>query len=262
MDPQRLPDWRIHRAVEVAADSTLPGGETVKAGDLAIVVAETMSSQHGPVMIPVVSPYSLALSIAIRASHAAQAIWRRVKFEHLPSTGKFKFIQQGNSPSLFDYFEQSMISATFSFQALEAFANQVMEDRLGGGQTYTVTRKKGPQTLDSASLQRELSTEEKLATVLPDLFKVISPKGKKIWQRFVGLKRVRDATVHLKTADHYVVGSVDKQTLFYQLLNHNAREFPRVSIDLMTYYNAGQQPTWLAYAQEQLEQPEPEPNST
>lgn len=209
-----------------------------------------------------VSPYSLALSIAIRASHAAQKIWRRVKFQQQPGTGKFKFIEQGDSPLLFDYFEQSMISATFSFQALEAFANQVLEDRLGGGQTYTIARKKGPQTLDSASLQRELSTEEKLATVLPDLFKVVSPKGKKIWQHFVGLKRVRDATIHLKTIDHYVVGGVDKHTLFYQLLNHNARQFPRVSIDLMTYYNGGQQPTWLAYAQEQLEQPDDNSDDT
>ena len=50
-------------------------------------------------------------------------------------------------------------------------------------------------------LERNLTTKEKLATILPALVGVPNPKGKKVWQDFAALKDARDATIHIKSKD-------------------------------------------------------------
>lgn len=251
MEVSKLPDWRIHLAAEVAnVSGANPMG--AQPGDVVLLIAETRTPEEGRVCIPVVSPCRLALSIAIRAATEAKVARKFVKFEAKPRMGRVRSIDFLTTPALFDFFEQCMIAATFSYQALETYSNQVIEEQLRDGATLELERRKGGETFDAASLQRDVSTEEKIASVLPLLLKIPFPKSGKLWQQFTILRRVRDSIIHLKSEDHHIRGAFDKESVFFKLLNNDPRLYPRVALGLMRLY-AGGQLNWLAHAEEHLE---------
>jgi len=112
-----------------------------------------------------------------------------------------------------------------------------------------VKRRKSEELLSPEATERTLSTEEKLKTVVPKLLNVPTPSGKAIWEKFINLRRARDATIHLKSFDQYPLGITDKETLFFQLLNHNPIEFPETAISLIRYFYTDQElPRWLGAA--------------
>jgi hypothetical protein len=151
------------------------------------------------------------------------------------------------SSALFDFFEQSMISVTFSFQALEAFCNHTINRNLKA--PMKVKRRKGEEQLSPAEIERRLSTEEKLGKILPKILGMPTPSGKAVWEKMVNLQKVRDATIHLKGLDQYPKTGIDKTTLFFQLLNHDPLEFPEGAISLISYFFEGKEkPRWLALA--------------
>ncbi len=128
-------------------------------------------------------------------------------------------------------FENCTIAVTFSFQPLEAFSNQIIQARVKGN--YTVQRR-GEEDLSEDELERGLATEEKLVTVLPDLYKLKTPKGQKIWERFVKLNRVRDSTIHLKQRD--AQSKLDLDTLYFQFIIYDAKDFPRAALGMVEYF--------------------------
>src|SRR5207247_2481208 len=101
-------------------------------------------------------------------------------------------------------------------------------------------------------IERNVSTEEKLATILPELAKLKSPKGTKLWENFVKLKELRDATIHLKELNQYVRGAEDKQTVYYQFLTHDATEYPRRAIAMIRYFTPKGRDAWILGAEEAL----------
>ena len=121
---------------------------------------------------------------------------------------------------------------TFNFQALEAFSNHQIQALLKG--TNSVQRRGGAKELSANELERELATEEKLATVLPDLFKIKTPKRKKVWERFVKLKRARDSSIHLKK--RAARSELDIESLYFQFLNDDAKEFPRAALSIVEHF--------------------------
>ena len=49
--------------------------------------------------------------------------------------------------------------------------------------------------------EREASTVEKVKRLVPDLLGIATPSGKKTWETYLRLKRVRDAVTHFKRHD-------------------------------------------------------------
>ncbi len=137
-----------------------------------------------------------------------------------------------------------MVSAAFSFNALEAFCNYAISRTWR--QPVDVKRKKTRETLHHEDAERALSTEEKLKSVLPKIYNVPTPAGKSIWERFIRLMRARDACVHIKYRDQYPMSKVDEESLFYQFLSNDPLEFPRSATAMIEYFfaNSGK-PRWL-----------------
>ena len=104
-----------------------------------------------------------------------------------------------------------MSAAVVSFQCVEAYANQIIA-RLAK-KSMDVKRRRGVESLTPTQLERYLGTDEKLTQVLPRLLSVTAPKRTKTWQPYRDLKKVRDSTVHLKSAEHYVRGGLDGDSL-------------------------------------------------
>ena len=132
MEVKEVPDWRIYFAAKVGAING-PNIMGAKPGDLVIHLSPTRTPSEGAVMVPVPSPYRLALNIGIRAAHAARGTGKKLTF--LPRKGgeKERVFDLKALPALFDYFEEAMVAATFSYQAIETYANARITEQVTDG---------------------------------------------------------------------------------------------------------------------------------
>lgn len=249
-----LGDWRIQAATKLAKDipAAYPGGPSHKTGTPVYLTTLTRDFEGNYIGFITPSPTALALSIAVNAGKQAINLRRALAFKDVVTPhGPGKSVADENTPHLFDYFEQCMITVAFSFQALETFCNDIIANKLSG--TYQLKRRNNSLEVSADELQRIATTEEKLATVLPDVLGLKSPKGKKVWQNFRELKRVRDTTIHLKSRDVYNHGNIDKESLFYQFFKLKVDKFPKFAFEMINYFtNSEQVPRWFKLAQDQF----------
>ena len=194
---------------------------------------------------------ALCLNVAIGAAALSEAIRPRLLLTPmLTHDGKRGFSVRDESVSdLYYFFEQSIVSATMSFQAIEVFANAIIGRR--AVKSIAVKRKGGVEkNLTPTEAERELSTEEKLGQVLPSIMGVSSPRGNRAWQSFKSLKEARDATVHLKSRDIYTRNDVGRESLFFYYLNHDPRKYPGAAIKVISHFFPKELPRWLRHATE------------
>jgi hypothetical protein len=194
---------------------------------------------------------ALCLNVAISAAALSEAIRPRLllipMLTHDEKRGSQ--VRDESIADLYYFFEQSIISVTMSFQAIEIFANAIIGRK--STKNIVVNRKGGVEkNLTPIEAERELSTEEKLGQVLPNILGVSSPRGHRPWQSFKSLKEARDATVHLKSRDIYTRNDADRESLFFYYLNHDAREYPGAAIKVISHFFPEQLPRWLRYAKE------------
>lgn len=241
-------DWRVWKAATVGTVKGPPGA-TVKPGDVMYAVSVMRDSALGKVSFITPSPVALALDIAIRSAKAAKTIRSQIRWTR-PDRDGIRWAETEDIHRLYRYFADSMIAVSFSFQALEAFANQVIVMSLQG--TMEVERRKEMVQWTAGDIERKCTTEEKLATILPTLSRIASPKGTKLWERFVELKAMRDGTMHLKELNQYVRGTEDQQTLYYHFLNSDPKRHPQHAMEMIRYFTLPGRDAWLRAAEDQL----------
>ena len=242
-----LGDWRLQAASRIVADvpAAYPDGPSHKAGTVITQTTMAATAQHPNLGFITPSAAALALSAGFRSAELAVSLWNKVQFQTLvtpdgPGSGV------SNMVVLFDHFEEALAAANSSFQAIEAFANATIARSLVG--TMTVQRRNGPQQLDAEQIQRQVSTSEKIATILPMLLNVGSIKGRSEWQSFDKLKDVRDASTHFKSGDQYPnTGKLAKGSLYDVLLNTDPREFPLTAVRVISKLGVTPQPRWLTH---------------
>lgn len=149
--------------------------------------------------------------------------------EHPAPQGRYP----DDSKALFDFFEQAISHVVFAFTALEAFANEVIPE----GHVYTrPDDKKGiTVTYQKEEIERNVSLDEKLQTVLPPIHSVPPPKGTQVWERFKQIKTMRDRIIHLKAADRRTSGPED-ETLWGDLLRNHNRPYCDYAYEMMRHF--------------------------
>lgn len=247
MNNDDLGDWRFEAISRLANDlpAAYPGGPSHKAGSR--VSLSTVGPNKDGKLISFTTPsaVALALNIAIASSNKAIEAKPKLPFVAIPGpTGIVHQIHEGQSSNLFDFFEQCMISTTFSFQAIESFCNHVIRRTIKPSEKLKV--RGFNQKLSVDEIERKLSTSDKLSDVLPKILALPTPKGSKIWEDFAKLRAIRDATVHLKSSDQYPMNDLAKQTLFIKLLDTDPREFTATATAIIDYFYSGNpRPRWL-----------------
>jgi len=122
-----------------------------------------------------------------------------------------------NQSKVFDYFESFASHVVFAFTALEAFANESIPKDY----TYRTEKKGESVQLSKIEIERTISLDEKLDCILPDALGVASPKGKKPWQQYKMLKKMRDRIIHLKSVDQSSSGYEQKSVWGMMLRSHD-----------------------------------------
>lgn len=264
MMDDNLGDWRIRVVTFLAEDlpAAGPGAPFHKAGTP--VYQSTTGDPFG-----FISPSvpAMCLNIAINASMEAEALKDSLILSGVTTPrGLAKSVNAEHSTPLYDYFEKCMASIVFSFMAIEAYSNLVIRLRLKD--KYQLKRKDRILEVDAEELQRIASIEEKVATILPEIRALPSPKGRKVWENFMYLKEGRDATVHLKSIHEYPAArgldvSVDTESLFHYFINSKMNEIPCASIRLLEYFESKEKPQrWmlnlLQYTEKQIGNKQPQ----
>lgn len=136
-----------------------------------------------------------------------------------------------NHSKLFDYFESFASHVVFSFTALEAFANEAIPNEF----EYAFERKGEKRRLKKPEIERTISLDEKLHSVLPKALRATSPKGKQLWQRYKLLKKMRDRIIHLKSIDRSPSGPECK-SVWGMMLRSHAEPFCDYAHAMMGHY--------------------------
>lgn len=238
-------DKRIRTIVQIAraVPATPQGAPEHAAGSLGVGTTMGRNAEKQLVSIPTPSAVALPLVLAIKSSKQAHELrerWRQ--FERPPSSpspfGPVTSVDLNEISILYDYFEHCMVVITFSFQAVEAYCNEV----IGWYQTDSFTYKRGNtfRELSPREQERQLSTTDKLSLILPSVLDRKNPSGTKIWSDFIELKRWRDSSVHPKSFDAAPkvrqASDLDDPTFFIRLMDAKTISWVRAAVRMIDYF--------------------------
>jgi hypothetical protein len=247
-------DWRMRFSTTLAADvpAAFAGGPSHKAGAPVILVTVGPGTRGKSIAFATPSSPALFLSAAMRAANLADGFRASVRFhDQLSPDGPAQGVSDGSTESLYDFFEQAVAAVVFSYQAIEAFANEEVQRLVTKPMTLDLRGRL--EQCDADAIERWASTEQKLIDVLPSAMKVRPAKKSTWWSSFKALARIRNDTVHLKAARAYPrrAAGVPAQSVFHELLlTSSLLSFPKTSIAAIGHFQQGDLPGWLASAKE------------
>jgi hypothetical protein len=248
-------DWRIQAAATTATEipAAYPGGPSHPAGSTLVLSSQITPAEGVPILFPTPSAAALSLSIAARAARSAVELRTFLQFS--PAIGPGGTVQNLNSSltsKLFDYFENCSVAVLFSIQALEAYCNYKIAYTLNG--EFAIERDGKQIMLSPLKVERELSIDEKLGEVLPSLLSVPTPKGRAVWEEYIHFRRLRDATVHIKSHHQWTSSSRDFEDSPYAwFLQHSASTIPMPAIAMLRYFALEHEHEWLNGAQKLMD---------
>ena len=229
-DTNASDDWRLQAVSTLAKPFRSPWtGKEYPVGTKVSLISVVRYDSNRIIDIPTPNATAMFLSISHRLYSQAKSIL----------TNESKIKAKNNSLSFvsdrdaIDYLEAISASVVFAYTALEAFANEVIPDDY----TYSVGRedKRCTETYDKTQIERSLNLDIKLDKILPIIFGVKSPKGRKAWHRYVELKRLRDRIIHLKSTDRKS-SQPDDDTIWRLLVKKEIPFMVPIAKALIDYY--------------------------
>lgn len=240
-------DWRLQAIVALArpftsrtTGITYPVGTPIEPGAYVKLDGELRG-----IRLP--SAPALYVSLARRHGHEAQALRASLEASstwEVMHDGVLK-VTEANESKLFDFFESIVASVICAYTALETFANESIPE----GFEHVAQRadKRCTETYDKAQVERHVTLDVKLDTILPKIFSAPSPKGEKAWQNYIWLKRLRDRLIHLKSSDWRDAGPEQAdESLWTALFEKRATRVYAIPLDLVRHFKRESPPRWLS----------------
>lgn len=248
-------DWRIQAATTTVTEipAAFPGGPSHPAGSTGVLVSQVTPAEGVPIAFPAPSAAALALGVAARAARTAAGLRNDLRFDTAVAPGgAVQSLESTSTSRLFDYFDHCFVAVVFSIQALEAYCNYKIAHAAKGD--LTVQRRGQQVSLSPLEVERELSIDEKLGEVLPGLLDVPTPKGRAEWEAYIHLRRLRDATVHIKSHHQWTGSSGDfEHSPYAWFVQQPVLIVPLPAIRLLRYFAIEHEQGWLDGAQKSLE---------
>lgn len=204
-----------------------------KKGDIAQPILVHMTKRKEKTSYTTPSPPALHLNIAIKCSKEAHKLHSKLEFKILDE--KRRNIKEESLSDLYDYFEKNLQVIAFCFMAIEAYCNELIDEKLIG--TYNYIKKNEPRELNASEVQRQISTEDKLDKVIPTILNIKSIKKTDIWCDFLTLKKYRDSIIHHKSIEH-LPNSPPKNDIFSYMLERKPISYITTPIEVIEYYES------------------------
>ena len=247
-------DWRLQAITTLAEPFHAADGHVYPVG-APVELVSPMLFERQLLFAPVANPSALLLSLAARLAASARPHLDGLARLELVGNPKTRQVHGEAAEAFFAALEDLVGCTVFSVAALEAFANGTIPDDF----VHEAPRGDGRCTemFDKQQVERHVSLEVKLDQILPKIRKVPSPKGSKLWGRFVAMRDLRDRLIHLKSSDTKAIRDVGTgpawpdglmNYLWSLLLTERVTEFPTSAKEMMAHYypNCPQDmPRWL-----------------
>lgn len=189
-------DWRLQTTLHLEEAWTSPwSGITSPKGARITMVSVIQLTKKKLLTIPIPNATALMLNASTRAFERARTL--RASWEIDKSLKKE--VSFASEVDALDYIERMIESIVLAYSAIEAFANESIPHDF-----VYVRNQKSELILEASSketIERQISTDEKLTTVLPKVLGCKSPKGTHCWQNYKQLKDSLDRIIHMKTED-------------------------------------------------------------
>ena len=235
-------DWRLQAVTVLAEDFLSPFTGVLHKAGTPVQNITFVEFDDNLLRIPVPNATALFLSLSWQMSSKAQSHFDQLKFA-TSSEGVRTCTDENN---LFSGIECCMASVVFAYTALECYANEVIPDEY----VYQARRGDGKCTelYNKEQIERFLSLDVKLGSILPEVLGIDSPKGSGIWDRYVTLKRLRDRIIHMKKIDRKGTKLDDAARLDHiwnELVVPQVEHMALVAKDMIAYFAKETPPRWL-----------------
>jgi len=196
-------DYRYQEYKDIttlAEDQRSPNTEvTRKSGGATIAAGMTQYDATRVFTFPLPNVTAMCLDQSYTAWKSSQHFLQEAQFLEFPNTdGHEGTIRPKEDTLFFDLVQMRMIAIVFAYTALESFANESIPDHF----IFRSKRRDKKCTEEYTKEQAErLSLETKLYELLPEIFKLPSPKGNAIGHRYKSLEKLRDRIIHMKSKD-------------------------------------------------------------
>lgn len=139
-------------------------------------------------------------------------------------------IDKDKQSLLFEYFEEIITSIIFSYIAIESMTNAAIDEDY----KYEKTNDKGIiEIWGKESIERWMTTSEKVSEVLPNIFNSSNIKEENFWTQFKLLEKLRNDIIHQKTIEN---GTRLDSHIYKELLNSKVFEKIKSSLSIIQFF--------------------------
>jgi hypothetical protein len=170
---------------------------------------------------------SLALSIMKRTYKKAHEIYKKLKLKN--SQGSVEIVDE-NKLLLYDYFEEIITCLTFAYISIESFSNAAIPESY----KHRIKNEKGVKEIwPKESIERWMSTSDKVSEILPKIFKSSDIKQEQFWPQFKELEKLRNDIVHQRTIEK---GTRLDSEIFKYLINYDVFNKIKSSLSVIEFF--------------------------
>jgi len=232
-------DWRYRAVTTLAEDWVSPYTRVLHEKGTPISVSTFV--KHGERRIHIGDPSAPALFLSQSHKAYEQALQIHPFLGDWSPAGA-----RDSSVTVYDYLEHIMASVIFTYTAIEAFANEEIPEDF----TYETQTSSGLFVVyQKESIERKVSLDGKLATVLPQVKGKPSPKGLRVWEGYVHLRRLRHRIVHLKSTDRARSKgrNLFPDSIWSELLHPQQPNYPLIAKNMILHFCEEENVHWLKY---------------
>jgi len=238
--------YQDYQATKLSQDSTASNvGITSNPGGAVIASGEVQYDNEHVLSFPLPNIIAMCLDIAYANWVSSQHFLQDEKFlkffKPAPTKG---IVILTEDYTFFDLLQMRMIAIVFAYTALESFANESIPDqfifrRISGQKKFTEE-----YTKEQAE---RLSLEAKLFDVLPEIFKLPTPKGRATGEKYKALEKLRDRVIHIKSKDR-IISHLNEENIWKGLLDQSSPNVAIEAKEIIGYYlnslNEKDRPHW------------------
>ncbi|MFA6525382.1 MAG: hypothetical protein WCT33_03925 [Patescibacteria group bacterium] len=236
-------DWRLQAISTLAKEFKSPWTGKIFPIGTAVELVSDLHYSNKILSIPVPNMVSLFLDFSYNLWEDSQNIIESERF----TVEKEDRLSVEDKNNLFNFLEKRMGSIVFSYTALESFANEIIPEnyKIPGTNLKSIPNSLKSDFLDKNIAERNVNLGEKLDIILPNVLKIDSPKGTKVWQDYKTIKVLRDRIIHLKSIDRKS-SRVEDETIWKELIVPDQKNIAVISKDIIEYYyQKSEKPRWL-----------------
>lgn len=194
----RKSDWRIYELIKASKDQFADDIKNEMSEETTLEAVGVGRTAKGPVFFTLPSITAMMLNISHESWTEGQKLlnkhkpYRRHKFSFSTPSKEYLYfyIHSKKLGKFFDALEKIIQSYIFAYSALEHFANMSLPDN------YTYSKKK--KNYNRQQVERLITLDEKLSTILPAIYKI---EEYELSKEYINLKKIRDNIIHFKSQD-------------------------------------------------------------